>query len=597
MAIAARLPPLLLLSVLLLLHFHVSLAPTPKEEDEEDERIVRGILVCNLVLSGFFAHLSYVTNMVRYARHLGMKPFFFLHGGNFWEETYGDNWIEYFFTQPMVSEREREAIRRKVLAPYLDKDDEDLARGEVEHVEEEQRRYEETVVIPRKLRNLSSDHDIVTSFLQPKRWVLEQVQSYVERVFGGKHVLGVHYRGLDKSGRSRGEAPRVPWDEVLRAIERYRKHFPSSLVYVATDERRFIEFLSKRLPPGAMVTQEGFLRSEDAGGDAMPLWAWEFEGSPMRKGQEALVESLVLSRTSFLLRTSSLLSAFAKIFNPKLPVLLLNRQVDDFAPENYMQDDELPFPPDDVEKGRGEGGEDQEEGGAGEKAEGRQRTLEEAMDRLKSVGEEEFSLQEVDGGRRDLYLKQSNASQKIVNIVWLGRTISSPSRFYVQQTVLPQDRAWRTSWVEVERGNFSYGSFASGDVIMVICGEMGERRKNKSKASFLQRLRSWSLARGEEDASAALLVPCGPADGKYLESSESLATELVGLVDAVALLSTQLSCAEEVRGNRSTAVVRLLLGFSDMTQLVQLHSLLPAPQRQNLAHQQVTGATRLSDNL
>jgi hypothetical protein len=43
-----------------------------------------------------------------------------------------------------------------------------------------------------------------------------------------------------------------------------------------------------------------------------------------RKGQEALINCLLLSRCSTLIRTTSFLSAWASIFNPGLPIVLLN---------------------------------------------------------------------------------------------------------------------------------------------------------------------------------------------------------------------------------------------------------------------------------
>jgi hypothetical protein len=43
-----------------------------------------------------------------------------------------------------------------------------------------------------------------------------------------------------------------------------------------------------------------------------------------RKGEEALINCLLLSRCSALIRTTSFLSAWASIFNPALPIVLLN---------------------------------------------------------------------------------------------------------------------------------------------------------------------------------------------------------------------------------------------------------------------------------
>jgi hypothetical protein len=52
------------------------------------------------------------------------------------------------------------------------------------------------------------------------------------------------------------------------------------------------------------------------------------KGGQYEKGEDALVNALLLSRCSTLIRTTSFLSAFTSIFNPKLKVILLNKPYD-----------------------------------------------------------------------------------------------------------------------------------------------------------------------------------------------------------------------------------------------------------------------------
>jgi hypothetical protein len=47
--------------------------------------------------------------------------------------------------------------------------------------------------------------------------------------------------------------------------------------------------------------------------------------SNYKKGEGALIDCLLLSRCNTLIRTTSFLSAWASIFNPKLPIVLVNR--------------------------------------------------------------------------------------------------------------------------------------------------------------------------------------------------------------------------------------------------------------------------------
>lgn len=51
-------------------------------------------------------------------------------------------------------------------------------------------------------------------------------------------------------------------------------------------------------------------------------------GDRNRKGFEALVNCLLLSRCDALIRSASFLSGWSNVFNPALPVIMLNRPFD-----------------------------------------------------------------------------------------------------------------------------------------------------------------------------------------------------------------------------------------------------------------------------
>jgi hypothetical protein len=90
-------------------------------------------------------------------------------------------------------------------------------------------------------------------------------------------------------------------------------------LFVASDEQEFIDFV-----------QRSFLRSisvvwhddEQRSRTGVPVHH-AVSGSGFRRGQEAVLNCLLLSRCSALLKTPSILSGWAKLFNPALPVTLL----------------------------------------------------------------------------------------------------------------------------------------------------------------------------------------------------------------------------------------------------------------------------------
>ena len=54
----------------------------------------------------------------------------------------------------------------------------------------------------------------------------------------------------------------------------------------------------------------------------------KYEGDNYLKGKDALINCLLLSRCDIVIRTTSFLSAWAYIFNPKLELILLNKPYD-----------------------------------------------------------------------------------------------------------------------------------------------------------------------------------------------------------------------------------------------------------------------------
>jgi hypothetical protein len=68
-----------------------------------------------------------------------------------------------------------------------------------------------------------------------------------------------------------------------------------------------------------------------------------FSGHPgLAIGREALVTCLLLARCGFLLKTASYLSAWAKIFNPSLDVLLISPTLGTgFFPDRALWADQL----------------------------------------------------------------------------------------------------------------------------------------------------------------------------------------------------------------------------------------------------------------
>lgn len=129
-----------------------------------------------------------------------------------------------------------------------------------------------------------------------------------------KCLLGLHYRGTDKM---RGDpwAEGNPLDATVflnhaKAILNHHKEIDG--VYIATDEQAFLDFARREITTHP-VYGEDLKRhvSHGMGLHTMP-------GDPAEKAKEAVMVMLMLAECRYMVKTTSLLSAWSKVINPEL---------------------------------------------------------------------------------------------------------------------------------------------------------------------------------------------------------------------------------------------------------------------------------------
>jgi hypothetical protein len=168
-----------------------------------------------------------------------------------------------------------------------------------------------------RLLTIDRANGLIKKYLEVKEDVVAEVEDFHRRHFGEAPIVGVHYRGTDKVV----ESPFVPYDRVRRNIEHYLERYPQTDgVFVATDDARFLEYLC-----GAPIGRRIFYRDDSfRSSDGSSI----HESAATDKDQinrDAIVNCLILSRCAALLKTASILSGWSKLFNPALPVVMLNR--------------------------------------------------------------------------------------------------------------------------------------------------------------------------------------------------------------------------------------------------------------------------------
>lgn len=153
---------------------------------------------------------------------------------------------------------------------------------------------------------------LAAKYIHPKKHILNKVSQFSKQHFKDKYVIGVHYRGTDKIL----EAPRVDYEEMGKAVWDivHKKQTADYVVFVATDEKAFLEYMKKEHPHNTVWWDS--VRSDNH----KPVHKYQKE-TPYRIGEDAIMDCLLLSKSDKLVRTASNLSLWSGYFNPKMKIV------------------------------------------------------------------------------------------------------------------------------------------------------------------------------------------------------------------------------------------------------------------------------------
>lgn len=183
-----------------------------------------------------------------------------------------------------------------------------------------------------KILNTKLAAHLIDKYLIVKNDVLQEVDEFCFEHFSEKRILGVHYRGTDKSR----EAPEVSYENVERNIDFYLDKYPETdCIFLASDDENFIRFAENSSIKRPAIYRKDTYRSSDKAA---------IHHSSQNKydiNRDAIVNCLILSRCDALMKTASILSAWSKLFNPQLPLVMLNKPFNRWFPERDFLDDVL----------------------------------------------------------------------------------------------------------------------------------------------------------------------------------------------------------------------------------------------------------------
>lgn len=247
-------------------------------------------------LPGLFSELASVLGMLEHyehwqAQYAGVR-IDFKDQGLYFDPAVGNNWWEYYF-EPVRLGTEENSITRAVSVG--------------QHV---RFAYWAETAMTRK-RGFA----LLNRYVSVKPHVRQEVDSFARERFEGAFMIGIHYRGTDKEE----EAPRVPYEDVRAAVRTAIAGIGTDRygLFLATDEQAFVEYMLNAFPNRVNCWET--LRSTDG----TPNWVSGKHN--YKKGEDAVIDCLLLSRCHLLIRTQSNLSLCSALFNPEMPQIILNR--------------------------------------------------------------------------------------------------------------------------------------------------------------------------------------------------------------------------------------------------------------------------------
>lgn len=244
---------------------------------------------------GMFSTFSYVAGVLNeYEKnpYAGIEVNFKDHG-LYYDPSHGQNWWEYYCEPIKLGNAKKGYIKQFDTYQYV----------YYAHFTEDNLSREEV-------------YKLIQKYIKIKKHIQDKIDKFEHDNFVGHSIISVHYRGTDKSS----EAPRVPYDKVIGSVYDYvkDKKLEDYRIFLATDEQEFVDHM-QQIFPNKVITYDS-KRSLD--GKPVHLTT----PNNYQVGEEALIDCVLLSRGDILIRTSSNLSMWSAFFNPRIPVVLLNKR-------------------------------------------------------------------------------------------------------------------------------------------------------------------------------------------------------------------------------------------------------------------------------
>lgn len=195
---------------------------------------------------------------------------------------------------------------------------------------------------PEYLKDREQFHNIMSEYIVPNNYVQGLVDTFVQNNFG-KHTLGIHIRSTDRAidrTTKKLKIYEIPSERIIVAIKRYLETNPQTdKIFIASDNKKQLQDIKNVWPDKVIYETAHRSVSKQRVHNGKDGWS---------KLIEVVVDSILLSKTQYLIRCYSEVSLASVIMNDKLEWDLLNspdgahlnnyyRNISGFKSNNYVK--------------------------------------------------------------------------------------------------------------------------------------------------------------------------------------------------------------------------------------------------------------------
>jgi len=174
--------------------------------------------------------------------------------------------------------------------------------------------YNYSIFVDEEKRKLSND--LINKYIRVKPHIVKKVEEFAKN-FDGKKLIGVHVRRTDHIQ----DAPYIPDEYYFAQIDTFSSHMGMDSIFLCTDDESVVNSFTMKY--GSRIITYPSIRSVN--GKALHFSS-EIDG--YRKGEDVLIEAMLLAKTNFLLKTVSGVTHFSVCYNMGLEYVDIDKHLE-----------------------------------------------------------------------------------------------------------------------------------------------------------------------------------------------------------------------------------------------------------------------------